>query len=85
MELKYGSVGGQWCSGEVGKSYGVGVWKNVRSGGFALISLDVVGDGHEDIFWNDVWCRNQSSKRLDIIQCKRIVYCICINLHRLLK
>jgi len=58
VAIKYGSVRGGWCSKEVGGSFGVGVWKCIRTvcDAFAAHVRYEVGDGSKVLFWHDVWC-----------------------------
>jgi hypothetical protein len=57
VDIKYDSMGGDWCYKEAGGPYGVGLWKCIRRGwdGFAHhVCYEV--DGSKVLFWHDVWC-----------------------------
>jgi len=58
VDSKYGSMGGGWCSKEVGGSFGFGVWKSIRRGwdAFAAHVRYEIGNGSKVLFWHDVWC-----------------------------
>jgi hypothetical protein len=49
---------GDWCSKEVGGTYGMDVWKCIRRGweGFAQHVRFDIGDGTKVLFWHEVWC-----------------------------
>jgi hypothetical protein len=59
VDIKYGSMRGDWCSKEVGRPFGVGVgvWKCIRRGwdAFAHDVRFEVGDTSKILFWHDVW------------------------------
>ena len=64
IEAKYGDEGGGWCTKPVLGTYGVSVWKSIRSGKLdysKFLRFDV-GDGTWIKFWEDVWCRDCSLK-----------------------
>ena len=52
---------GGWCSKEVGRAQGVGVWKGIRRGcdTFKRYVRFEVGNGSRVLFWQDVWCGEQ--------------------------
>jgi hypothetical protein len=56
VDIKYGSMGGGWCSKEVGGSFVVGVWKCIWRGwnAFAAHVRYEVRDGSKVLFWHDV-------------------------------
>jgi hypothetical protein len=56
VEVKYDTMRGGWCSKEVGRSYGVGVWKCIRRGRdkFKPHVRFEVGDGSRVLFWHDL-------------------------------
>jgi hypothetical protein len=58
VEAKFGSLWEGWCSNEVFGPYGVGVWKNIRSGwkDFPRFVRLEVRDRSKIRFWQDVWC-----------------------------
>jgi hypothetical protein len=66
VDIKYDSMRGGWCSKEVGRPYGVGVWKCIRrkQDGFAKHVSYEVGDGSKVLFWHYVWCGEQPLKVL---------------------
>ena len=53
---------GGWCTREVKKGYGVGLWKEIRREGPLMFKNFVffVGDGRIMRFWKDKWCGNNS-------------------------
>ena len=56
--MKYGDGWGGWCTKLVLGTYGVSVWKSIRSGWlafFKFLRYDV-GDVTNVKFWEDVWC-----------------------------
>jgi hypothetical protein len=64
VEIKYGSMEGDWCTKQVERPFGVGVWKHIRRG-WELFSKFIrfeVGDGTRIRFWQDVWCGDQPLK-----------------------
>ena len=64
IEAKYENEGGGWCTKPVLGTYGVSVWKSIRSGWLdssKFLQFDV-GDGTRIKFWEDVWCRDCSLK-----------------------
>uniref|UniRef100_A0A2N9F8V6 Reverse transcriptase zinc-binding domain-containing protein n=1 Tax=Fagus sylvatica TaxID=28930 RepID=A0A2N9F8V6_FAGSY len=56
--VKYGALEGGWASKMPTGTYGVGLWKFIRSGWnkFSRILKYEVGDGTRIRFWDDVWC-----------------------------
>jgi hypothetical protein len=64
VEVKYGSMAGGWCTNQVMRSYGVGVWKHIRRGWeyFSKYITFEVGDGSQISFWHDTWCGDQPLK-----------------------
>jgi hypothetical protein len=66
VAIKYGSMSDGWCSKEVGGSFGVGVWKCIRTGWnvFAAHVRFEVGDGSKVLFWHDVLCGELPLKTL---------------------
>ena len=56
--LKYGSLGGDWCSCSVSGPYGVSLWKSISRGwaNFSRFISYKVGDGSSISFWTDNWC-----------------------------
>ena len=58
IEAKYGDGWGGWCTKPVSGTYGVIVWKSIRSGWLAFFNFlwYDVGDGTDVKFWEDVWC-----------------------------
>lgn len=69
------------------KSYGVGGVEEHKEkwGGFASISLDIWWVTGMKIDFGMMCGAGTNPQIVDIIQCARGVYCVCINLHRLLK
>jgi hypothetical protein len=63
-EVKYGSMEGDWCTKQVERPFGVGVWKHIRRGWkiFSKFIRFKVGDGTQIRFWHDVWCGDQPLK-----------------------
>ena len=58
IRRKYGEEEGGWFSCSPKESYGVGMWKSLRSWS-VLVSNHlsfVVGDGKRIKFWKDSWC-----------------------------
>uniref|UniRef100_A0A2N9H333 Reverse transcriptase domain-containing protein n=1 Tax=Fagus sylvatica TaxID=28930 RepID=A0A2N9H333_FAGSY len=55
---KYGALEGGWTSKMPTGTYGVGLWKFIRSGWnkFSRMLKFEVGDGTRIRFWDDVWC-----------------------------
>ena len=53
-----------WCTKLVLGTYGVSVWKSIRSSwlAFSIFLRFDVGDGTSVKFWEDVWCRDCSLK-----------------------
>jgi hypothetical protein len=51
VEVKHG--GGGWCSNEVSRTYGVGMWTNIRRGWevFSRLVRFEVRDGFKIRFW----------------------------------
>ena len=64
IEAKYGDEGGGWCTKPVLGTYGVSVWKSIRSAwlDFSKFLRFDVGDGTRIKFWEDVWCKDCSLK-----------------------
>ncbi|KAL4645329.1 hypothetical protein ACB092_02G227900 [Castanea dentata] len=64
IEEKYGDGGGGWCTKLVSGTYGVRVWKFIRSGrlDFSRFLRFDVGDGTRVKSWEDEWCRDCSLK-----------------------
>jgi hypothetical protein len=64
VEVKYRSMAGGWCTNQVMRSYGVGVWKHIRRGWecFSKFIKFEVGDGYHISFWYDTWCGDQLLK-----------------------
>jgi hypothetical protein len=64
VEVKYESMAGGWCTNQVMRSYGVGVWKHIRRGWecFSKFIKFEVGDGYHISFWHDTWCGDQPLK-----------------------
>ncbi|KAF5471044.1 hypothetical protein F2P56_011519 [Juglans regia] len=58
IDIKYGSIWGDWYSNAVRGAYGVGVWKFIRNGWEDLLSNFIfeVGRGTRIRFWHDIWC-----------------------------
>jgi hypothetical protein len=56
--VKYGALEGGWASKMPTGTYGVGLWKFIRSGWnkFSRMLKYEVGDGTRIRFWDDVWC-----------------------------
>lgn len=56
VESKYGSAWSGWCSNEVLRLYGVGLWKNIkRAGGeFSSYTRFEVDDDSKIRSWHDV-------------------------------
>jgi hypothetical protein len=56
--VKYGALEGGWASKMSTGTYGVGLWKFIRSGWnkFSQMLKYEVGDGTRIRFWDDVWC-----------------------------
>lgn len=48
IDARYGVAGGGWCSNEVRRGYGIGLWKFIRKGWlcFANHIRFVVGEGN---------------------------------------
>jgi hypothetical protein len=58
VDSKYGSMWGGWCSREIARAFGVGLWKYIRKGWetfFRFLRYEV-GDGSSTRFWHDLWC-----------------------------
>jgi hypothetical protein len=55
IEAKYEILGGGWCSKEVMRTYGVGVWKHIRRrwDKFSNFVCFEVGVGSKVSFWHD--------------------------------
>ena len=64
IEEKYGDGRGGWCTKPVTGTYGVSVWKSIRSGwmGFSKFLQFDVGDGTRVKFWEDEWYRDCALK-----------------------
>ncbi|KAG2688943.1 hypothetical protein I3760_09G116800 [Carya illinoinensis] len=63
---KYGGLWGEWCTREVRRAYGVGLWKHIRRG-WGVFNHHVklcVGTGSRIKFWRDVWCASRALKDL---------------------
>ena len=62
--VKYGSLEGGWTSKIPSGTYGVGLWKFIRSGWdkFSQMLKFEVGDGTRILFWDDVWCTDNPLK-----------------------
>ena len=58
VKIKYDRHMGDWCSKEVGGTYGVGVWKCIQREweGFAQNLWHDIGDITKVLFWREVWC-----------------------------
>jgi hypothetical protein len=64
IKEKYEEQDGGWCSKEVSRPFGVGLWKHIRRG-WDLFARNVrfeVGLGLKILFWHDTWCKNQPLK-----------------------
>ena len=63
VDSKCGSLWGGWCSLELSRTFGVGLWKNIKKGWEKLTNFTKfeVGDGSKISFWHD-WCREQTLK-----------------------
>jgi hypothetical protein len=63
VEVKYGSMEGDWRTKQVEMPFGVGVWKHIRRWElfFKFIKFEV-GDGTQIRFWHDIWCGDQPLK-----------------------
>ena len=81
IEAKYGDEGGGWCTKPVLGTYGVSVWKSIRSGwlDFSKFLWFDVGDGTRIKFWEDVWCRDCSLKEafLELYSISRAMEFLC--------
>ena len=66
IEAKYGNEGGGWFTKPVLGTYGVSVWKSIRSGwlDFSKFLQFDVGDGTRIKILEDVWCRDCSLKEV---------------------
>ncbi|XP_050252211.1 uncharacterized protein LOC126698794 [Quercus robur] len=64
IEAKYGDGRGGWCTKPVTGTYGVSVWKSIRSGwmDFSKFLQFDVGDGTRVKFWEDEWYRDCALK-----------------------
>jgi hypothetical protein len=64
IEVKYGSVRGDWSSLPVTESYGVSVWKFIPRGwdNVAKYLRFEVGEESHIHFWHDLWCGNKHLK-----------------------
>jgi hypothetical protein len=64
IEVRYGSVRGDWCSLPVTGPYGVRVWKFIRRGwdNVAKFLRFEVGDVSHIRFWHDLWCGDRPLK-----------------------
>jgi hypothetical protein len=64
VEAKYDSLSGGWCSKEVARPFGVGVWKHINSGWdvFSRYISYKVGHGTKICFWHNAWCGDQPLK-----------------------
>ena len=62
MGIGGGGVG--WCTKPMTGTYGVSVWKSIRSGwmDFSKFLRFDVGDGTKVKFWEDEWCRDCALK-----------------------
>ena len=58
IEAKYGNVWGGWYTKKVTSTYGVSLWRFIRSGwlNFSKLLLYDVRDGTRVKFWKHVWC-----------------------------
>ena len=64
IEAKYGDEGGGWCTKPVLGTYGVSMWKSIRSGwlDFSKFLQFDVGYGTRIKFWEGVRCKDCSLK-----------------------
>jgi hypothetical protein len=65
LVAKYRLDWGGWCSGDISRSHGVGLWKHICKGWQVLtrhIRFDP-GDGSKIRFWEDIWCGDRALKR----------------------
>jgi len=65
IETKYDSIEGGWCYKEAMGTFGVEVWKHIRSGWdmfSKFVRFEVGDDGSKFSFWHDVWCEDSLLK-----------------------
>ena len=55
---------GGWCSLELARVFGVGLWMNIRKGceKFSFHTIFEVEDGSKVSFWHDQWYRDVALK-----------------------
>ena len=77
MDLKYGCMGGGWCTKPATGTYGVSLWKFIQPGWikFSQFIKFEVGDGTRVKFLLDVWCDDTSLKEESFPE----LYCIAQN------
>ena len=58
MFLVFFTIRGDWYTKPMLGTYGVSMWKTIRSGWLAFLKFlwYDVGDGTKVKFWEDVWC-----------------------------
>ena len=64
VEATYNSLSSGWCSKEIARPFGVGVWKHIRRGcgAFSRFIIYDVGDWSKIQFWHDIWCGDHPLK-----------------------
>jgi hypothetical protein len=64
VDAKYGGVWDGWCSLDPPRSYGLGLWKNIRKGWslFCCHTRFILGHESRIRFWHDVWCGEMTLK-----------------------
>lgn len=65
IDARYGATWGGWCSNEMRRGYGMGLWKFIRKGWpcFEKQIRFVAGEGNHISFWRDVWCGDHALER----------------------
>ena len=58
ISSKFGEDLGGWCSCMVRRSFGIGVWKEIRKEWVSFFSntLCSLGNGRRARFWKNIWC-----------------------------